>query len=600
MFSSTHVRLTRTSSDLRLLAATLCPPSPILTSNDLVLSPSTSGEIPLVIDFLIDELSAPLNSPLRFECGHEIYFPPKASRPDIDAIVCALDRIVEHPMATSSKFPNLASLHSTNDSLPDEVFFTPKSSLSSQSLDSAPSPTCDFRFQVTHARSSDSVSSSSSDSSSTKTVLGDTTQAWVFDSESTCNAVMAAEDKEDEAQHVLLGTSATFSTLPTLSFAPPSPSPSVDVISPISLTYSESRRHRKPLERSGAIHHPKMLRSIPRSPRLLLRAHGLREPTSSDTGSECTTHWQLIDFPSTSFIQASACTTSKSPTIYPYLPHDLAWLGGTEIELWIDQQGFRAIRPMMRLMGYSPRSRSLLPYGERSISSDVSGGVAEFMPVKRESFAFHHAALDGSPMLRRITVGGDESRDYLSRHAALHVKTNGVYTVLGSESMALGGSQDTRTQWKFDYLVDDRYADGGRVLTGEKIITPLTFSCSPFLLHPLQGRKVGFMHLMKKNVVPKLSAEKLEPPENVGLLSQGLRMAGLRRTGTHRPSRSEVHANPRSVHLSANGALVGSSPLEPSNDGRIFEGTRQMHYTWRRRASSAGEHGSVQDCLHHS
>ncbi|OAX32859.1 hypothetical protein K503DRAFT_664882, partial [Rhizopogon vinicolor AM-OR11-026] len=96
------------------------------------------------------------------------------------------------------------------------------------------------------------------------------------------------------------------------------------------------------------------------------------------------------------------------------LPHDLAWLGGIEVELWIDQEGFRAIRPMMRLMGYSPRSRSLLPYGERGISSDMSGGVAEFMPGKRESFAFHYATLDGTPMLRRVTVGGDGSRDYLS------------------------------------------------------------------------------------------------------------------------------------------------------------------------------------------
>jgi len=245
-------------------------------------------------------------------------------------------------------------------------------------------------------------------------------------------------------------------------------------------------------------------------------------------------------------------------------------------------------------MGYSPRSRSLLPYGERGISTDSSGGVAEFMPVKRESFAFHHATLDGPPMLRRVTVGGDESHDYLSRHAALHMKTNGVYTVLGSESTALGGSQDAKTQWKFDYLVDDHYVDGsGRVLSGEKIITPLTFSCSPFLLHPLQGRKVGFMHLMKKSVVPKLAAEKLQPPENVGPPSQGFRMAGRGRTGTHRPSRSEVHADPRSVHVSAGGAPMGSSPLGPSNGGRIVEGTRLMQYTRRRRASSAGEHGCV-------
>lgn len=336
-----------------------------------------------------------------------------------------------------------------------------------------------------------------------------------------------------------------------------------------------------------------MLRSIPRSPRLLLHARELNEPTSSDADSEHTTHWQFIDFPTISSIHpwASACTTSNSPTTYPYLPHDLSWLGGTEVELWIEQEGFRSIRPVMRLMGYSPRSHSLLPYGDRSITSDAGRGVAEFMPVKRESFAFHHATLDGPPMLRRVTVGGDDSRDYLSRHAALNIRTSGVYTVLGSENMVLGGSQEhVKTQWKFDYLVHDRQMDSsGRVLSDEKIITPLTFSCSPFLLHPLQGKKVGFMHMMKKSVVPRLSAERLEPPaperfKNVE--PQPLsRMASLRRTGTHRPSRSEVHANPRG------GALVGSySPLGPSNGGSIFEGTKQMQYMRQRRASSAVEH----------
>ncbi|KAH7930610.1 hypothetical protein BV22DRAFT_1000551, partial [Leucogyrophana mollusca] len=100
---------------------------------------------------------------------------------------------------------------------------------------------------------------------------------------------------------------------------------------------------------------------------------------------------------------------------FAFLPKNLAWLKDVTIELWIDQEGFRASKPTLRLVGYSPRARSLHPYGTIHASgTDLSAGVAEFMPVKRETFVFHHAILDGPPTLRRVTVGSDESRDYIS------------------------------------------------------------------------------------------------------------------------------------------------------------------------------------------
>jgi len=119
MLSSTHVRLTRTSSDLRLLAATLCPPSPILSPDDL-LSPSTSGEIPLIIDFVIDELSVPFKSTLPIEYDHEILVCTRVPRSS------GLDTIgAQPPIPVSSNFPSLVSPHSINESLLDEVFFHP-------------------------------------------------------------------------------------------------------------------------------------------------------------------------------------------------------------------------------------------------------------------------------------------------------------------------------------------------------------------------------------------------------------------------------------------------------------------------------------------
>ncbi|KAF9651385.1 hypothetical protein BDM02DRAFT_3065985, partial [Thelephora ganbajun] len=85
------------------------------------------------------------------------------------------------------------------------------------------------------------------------------------------------------------------------------------------------------------------------------------------------------------------------------LPHHLTWLQNITISLCIDQEGFRAIFPTFKLASTDPDSAMKL---------DV--GMAEFMPLKRESFVFHYSTLDTSPSIRRLSVNGDESRDYLS------------------------------------------------------------------------------------------------------------------------------------------------------------------------------------------
>lgn len=196
------------------------------------------------------------------------------------------------------------------------------------------------------------------------------------------------------------------------------------------------------------------------------------------------------------------------------LQTSFSWLKDTVLELLVDQEGFRAVHPTFRLVGLPKQARGW----------DSSDGVlAFFRPIKRETFNFHYAPLDGLPILRRITVNGDESRDYISRQATLCLKANGVYTVQGGESyhtsppfiecgVSKTGTDHTKLKWKFDYLVNDRLEQSGRVFAGEKTITPLSFICSPWLLHPSQARKMKFMHIVKKSVTTKLVAEKLEPP----------------------------------------------------------------------------------------
>ncbi|KAH7104888.1 hypothetical protein BKA62DRAFT_754881 [Auriculariales sp. MPI-PUGE-AT-0066] len=164
------------------------------------------------------------------------------------------------------------------------------------------------------------------------------------------------------------------------------------------------------------------------------------------------------------------------------LPRELLFLTAARVELWIDQEGFRAIRPAFWLV-------------------TATAQVAEFRTRVRESFVFHHAALDSPPVLRRLTINGEEGRDYLSRQASLSVKNTGVYTVDGAEDRS-------RLPWQLKYVVQERLDVAGRPMSGEKTWTPVSFICSPHLFDPAarRGKKVHLLHVMKKTVVPNLVA----------------------------------------------------------------------------------------------
>jgi hypothetical protein len=140
--------------------------------------------------------------------------------------------------------------------------------------------------------------------------------------------------------------------------------------------------------------------------------------------------------------------------------------------------------------------------------------MAQFRPIIRQAFHFHYAPFESPPVLRRVTVNDDETHDYVSKQAYLTTKTNGVYVLYGHEmSTTTHDSEASKLYWQFEYLVDDRLLDGsGRIIEGEKILTPLTFSCTPSLLSPGQGRRNNIMHVFKKGVAPKLVSEKLQAP----------------------------------------------------------------------------------------
>ncbi|KAI9570303.1 hypothetical protein HD554DRAFT_406035 [Boletus coccyginus] len=592
VFSSTHTRLTRTSSDLRILSAILLPPSPILKADDLLIS-LTSGEIPI----LLEATTHACDSPLPTLGG-----PPRLR--DVAKEQKRIDHLDTRDLTRSDEalFENWICEESGGMCIAAESPNRRHAEL--------PSDSCSVSSEVKGAihpayydvLGGDVARPSLLDGCSTP-ILGKQGKLqglrdphWASHPSTTELSTTTPARKEDldGDQLLTIATFQTYSTLPTPTFAPPSPSSSADLISPLSSPVSR-QRHRRPLERARAVRFP----GRSRSPRLQVNeveSNLVHNAPPSPTKHTSYPRWQLIDSAPTMPTCSCMANTCTSGAVHPFvkhvaLPEELSWLKHMVIELWIDQEGFRAVRSCMQLMGYSPRTRSLHPYeNAENAGSDVTAGVAEFMPTKRETFAFHYATLDSPPTLRMVSVAGDESRDHTSRQATLSVKANGVYTVLGTEtftsSILNSDWHGLRLRWKFDYRVSDRKVDGvGKTLPGEKALTPLTFSCSPYLFHPLQGKKAGLMHTMKKNLVPKIGSQKLEPPTYASSHSipQASRyLSTSRYAPTHARSRSDASA--KSGHY-----LLARPPLDTRVGGATILGMNHMPRARRRRASSAGE-----------
>ncbi len=233
--------------------------------------------------------------------------------------------------------------------------------------------------------------------------------------------------------------------------------------------------------------------------------------STTDSGLSCCSNPPLIAHDANNILPENAdiCTVR-----FPLLPVSLSWLQSTTLEIMIDQEGFRMIKPGFKLAGYAPPSTT----GSEAISlgAHLVSATADFMPLQRQSFAFHYSELDTPPVLRRLMLNGDESHDYLSKQAYLILKANGPYTVRGIEHVQASSlflaTEHTLLSWRFDYFVGDRRTEAGRIISGEKTFTPLSFSCSPALLLPTQGKKIRVMHVVKKSVATKLTAVKVEPP----------------------------------------------------------------------------------------
>ncbi|KJA28376.1 hypothetical protein HYPSUDRAFT_33742 [Hypholoma sublateritium FD-334 SS-4] len=285
------------------------------------------------------------------------------------------------------------------------------------------------------------------------------------------------------------------------------------------------------------------------------------------------------------------------PALRPLPDHN--WLEDVYVEFLIDQEGFRAAHPLFRFAGTVRR---------RPSTHAPSEVMAQFKPIVRQVFHFHYSPFETPPILRRVTVNGDDTHDYVSRQGLLVLKINGVYVLHGHE-MPTGPDSDTsKLHWQFEYLVDDRVADtSGRVMVGEKTLTPLTFSCSPALMLPTQARKNSIMHVFKKGVAPKIHAEKLQPPGKIASTSgKAFDPSSLATSLTGAYTSLAAKAQDRRAHRRGESHGIWNTETTPkkrsstSPHNYIDEGSTPAPKPLRvnpspplhmRRNSSAGEHG---------
>ncbi|KAI0639846.1 hypothetical protein C8Q77DRAFT_89424 [Trametes polyzona] len=337
------------------------------------------------------------------------------------------------------------------------------------------------------------------------------------------------------AAHLAPPPSRSWSTISSVLFnrRPISPSPSATSTAASEENSPSKNRFRFPL--TGRNH------AKPRSPSLQsgLAGHESRslpasgKPSYSTPTSPLATHFgehpRPLLGPSTSsgsasgrclgsgFVGCSGHPHGAPPSpLVPDLPTVLGWLRDTSIELWIDQEGFRAIRPKFRLAAYAapPAEGCPEPTHPSSLAHTLTHGLAVFCLSRPTRGVYHHGALDSAPVLRRLTLAGNEDKDYISRHASLTVKANGIYAVCGTEHFEEGlppfpahaHGPALQLRWRFEYAVDD--LSGATAGNGDKAFVPLSFACSPGLLHPSHGKPIKLMHVLKKNIAPKLSAKR--------------------------------------------------------------------------------------------
>ena len=596
----------RRSSSLLALEC-LVPSSPTLSASDTLCS-VRSGEIPIILSFLTTNSVESINLNPDNVGTNARLVPISSLKPGVRELARFSPMAAFFPMTDAN-----GSVHTTTRN--DAQNSTHGSSPISQRLEANLNPSCTLL--------SSSYSTSSFDTSleveyrdvqgSGKPALlsafGDTFSGKITSKVALEDSFALEKDTENKSTKVEnclknsisftitepledIGNRTTFVTssrsLSTIQFSSPhvstafSPSPSTPSFTP-PLTPLSSISDKTPtqatfLQRRAAMHD--------KACSAFLQGNSSQQTSICQISEPMPPHRYELQIPNNQATSNSA--EIKSPELVDNLPphsplyslpvpclKHAQWLRDSVVELWIDQEGFRAIRPRFFLASVS----NGLPFGRERHGSlrnedPLFTTVAEFLPVTREEHFFHHAALDRPPALHRITVNGQEGRDFITRQASLGLKESGVFYVQGTEDFKMtpppgsGASRIVRLTWRFEYFVSSRKPGprGKKMHQGEKVFKPLSFSCTPALLSPKRAIKVNVLHVMKKTLLPNLVAQKLDPPD-LPIPPRTMETChstdSVVSTAISEAESSPLTATPERVRASIESRKVGMMPLNP-------------------------------------
>lgn len=128
------------------------------------------------------------------------------------------------------------------------------------------------------------------------------------------------------------------------------------------------------------------------------------------------------------------------------------------ITLAIDQESFRKVAPVLELQEELAKSPSPL-----ASESAVTGQILRYLPVYPDhTYPFHHSAMEGCPVLRKLCIEGQEDKSFMHKQSILPIKNEGIYAVKGASAKG-------EHQWRFEYRVEDRLNLVGKPIPGEKV-----------------------------------------------------------------------------------------------------------------------------------
>lgn len=214
--------------------------------------------------------------------------------------------------------------------------------------------------------------------------------------------------------------------------------------------------------------------------------------------------------------------------IHPVPNHLIGFVKALQIELWIDQEGHRSIRPQFSFKRELSRHSSTfndIKARRRTESEDHDGlsanplqelmrtSLVDLRPSTKAVGTFHCGTVSREAMIRRLVINGQSDKDYLSTNIILPLAENGIYGVYGRENGRKKKSVRETFVWKFEYTIEDkRAAKDGSIIAGEKLLRPISFICSPEMFLPSQASNVTLVHLLSKKLKPSPTAKRILPP----------------------------------------------------------------------------------------